>query len=330
MRRFGNLFDEIASPNNLWRAWREFCRGKRHRTSVMAFAWRADQEVFSLNWQLMAGTYRPAGYRVKMIHEPKRRLVAAAPVRDRIVHHAIYRVLSPLLDPGLIRETWACLPGRGSHRAQIACMGAMGIFPWRMALDIRHYFPSINHTILLEDVMARRIKDRRLLELLGWICQSGNGLYRQPGMATFLGFPDNFPPDGCGLPIGNLTSQWQANHYLSGMDHHVKRVLDIPAYHRYMDDMIFFAHSKSQLEETRTAVAEWLWQHRRLKLKHPHAAVRSTKRPMTWLGKRISATGIHPSRRQLRRMQCRMAALVRHGSNKTIRHAVASYRGVLL
>ncbi|HIJ84435.1 MAG TPA: RNA-directed DNA polymerase [Magnetococcales bacterium] len=330
MRRFGNLFEDIASPNNLWRAWREFSQGKSRRPTVVAFAWRADQEIFHLHQELMADSYRPQGYHLKMIHEPKRRLVAAAPVRDRVVHHAIYRVLAPRLDPGLIRETWACLPGRGSRRAEIACLGAMRKFPWRLALDIRHYFPSIDHAILMEDVMARRIKDRRLLKLLGEICRSGDGLYRQPGMAEFLGFPPDFPPAGCGLPIGNLTSQWQANHYLSGLDHHCKRILGVPAYHRYMDDMLFFAHSKSQLEKTRAAVAAWLWDHRRLKLKHPNAAVLSTRRPMTWLGKRISTAGINPSRRQLQKMQRRMTALVRQGDEKTIRHSVASYRGMLL
>ncbi|MBF0434629.1 MAG: RNA-directed DNA polymerase [Magnetococcales bacterium] len=330
MRRIGNLFDAILSPGNLWRAWQEFAKGKRQRTTVADFEWRAPQEVLCLHQQLMAENYRPQGYRLKMIHEPKRRLVAAAPIRDRIVHHAIYRILSPLLDPGLIRETWACLPGRGSHRAQIACMGAMRDYPWRLALDIRHYFPSIDHAILLENVMARCIKDRRLLELLRKICQSGDGLYRQPGIGEFLGFPSDFPPAGCGLPIGNLTSQWQANHYLSGLDHHVKRIVQIPAYHRYMDDMLFFAHSKSQLQETRVLVAEWLWEQRRLKLKHPNVAVHSTKQPMTWLGKRISTSGINPSRRLIRKMQCRMTELIRQGDEETIRHAVASYRGVLL
>ncbi|MBF0131693.1 MAG: RNA-directed DNA polymerase [Magnetococcales bacterium] len=330
MRRFGNLFVEVASTNNLWRAWQDFSKGKRQRITVADFVWQAPQEVVSLHQQLMAENYRPQGYRLKMIHEPKHRLVAAAPVCDRIVHHAIYRILSPLLDPGLIRETWACLQGRGSHRAQIACVGAMRNYPWRMALDIRHYFPSIDHAILLEEVMARRIKDRRLLELLRKICRSGAGLYRHPGIGEFLDFPPGFPPDGCGLPIGNLTSQWQANHYLSGLDHHAKRVLGVPAYHRYMDDMVFFAHSKSQLQETRDAVAQWLWVYRRLKLKHPNAAIRSTKQPMTWLGKRISTAGINPSRRQIRKMQCRMTTLVRQGDEETIRHAVASYRGVLL
>ncbi|MBF0108657.1 MAG: RNA-directed DNA polymerase [Magnetococcales bacterium] len=318
------------SPINLWRAWLEFRRGKRNRPSVMEFEWQVTRELFFLHQQLAEETYTPSGYRLKMIHEPKRRLVAAAPVRDRIVHHAIYRVLSPLLDPGLIRETWACLPGRGSHRAQIACMGAMARFSWRLALDIRHYFPSIDHTLLMERVMARRIKDRRLLELLAIICRSGDGLYRQPEIGTFLGFPPGFPPVGCGLPIGNLTSQWQANHYLSGLDHHVKRILKIPAYHRYMDDMIFFSNSHDQLRETREAVAIWLWDHRRLHLKHPHTAIHTTKRPVTWLGKRISATTINPSRRQIRKMQCRIMTLIRQGDEATIRHSVASYRGVLL
>lgn len=265
-----------------------------------------------------------------MLHEPKRRLVAAAPVRDRVVHHAIYRVLAPLLDPGLIGTTWACLPGRGSHRAILAFQGAMRRYPWMMTLDVRHYFLSIDRAILLEEVMARRLKDPPLLALLQTIADSGAGLYRAPGVAEFLGLPDGFPPVGCGLPIGNLTSQWWGNHYLSGLDHYIKRTLKIPHYQRYMDDLALFADSRIQLDEARQAVAEWLASHRHLRLKHPHAQPRPTDRSLVHLGRRVSRAGIRPTQAQLRRMQARIGALVRTADDQTIHRTIASYGGLIV
>ncbi|WP_428265790.1 hypothetical protein [Haliangium sp.] len=117
MKRFGGLFDEIVSPRNLWRAWGDFRRGKRGRPSVLRFERHADRHIMQLHRALVAGSYRPSGYRTHLIRQPKVRLISAAPVRDRVVHHAVHRVLAPLLDRGLVEHTYACLPGRGAHRA---------------------------------------------------------------------------------------------------------------------------------------------------------------------------------------------------------------------
>ncbi len=207
MTRHGGLFEGLISLENLWRAWRAFQRGKRHRPSVCAFERGVDRRLAELHRALAEGRYRPQGYRLMLIHEPKRRLIAAAGVRDRVVHHAVHQVLSPLLDPGLIDTTYACLEGRGSHRAVLAFQQGLRRYPFVLVLDIRHYFLSIDQGILL-DLMARRLKDRPLLELLGRIAASGDGLYRHPGVPELLGLEPGFPAPGVGLPIGNLTSQW--------------------------------------------------------------------------------------------------------------------------
>jgi RNA-directed DNA polymerase len=329
MRRYGDLFDTITSRDNLEQAWQNFQRGKRQRPSVVAFAAEADSHLRTLQQALREEGYLPGGYRLVMIREPKRRLVAAAPVRDRVVHHALHQVLAARLDPSLIHTTWACLPGRGSHRALLAFMGAMRHHPWLLTLDVRAYFLSIDHAILME-IMARQIKDRRLLALLRVVVESGEGVYRLPGVAEFLQLPAGFPPAGCGLPIGNLTSQWWGNHYLSGLDHFIKRDLKIPHYQRYMDDMALFAASRSQLEEARAAVIQWLAEQRRLSLKHPHAQPRPTDRAVIHLGRCLSRSGIRPSRRQLGRMQVRIGALLRSGDEQTIRQSIASYGGLFV
>ena len=116
----------------------------------------------------------------------------------------------------------------------------MGRYRYVLALDIRHYFLSIGHQVLLS-IMARAIKRGRLMALLGRIIESGEGLYTAPEIATVLKLPAGFPPPACGLPIGNLTSQWWGNQYLSGFDHFLKRELRVPHVQRYMDDITLMA-----------------------------------------------------------------------------------------
>jgi len=328
LRRLGGLFPEIVSVRNLWRGWRDFRQGKRRRPSVREFEVDAQRQVFRLRRALIRGTYTPGEFRLVGIQEPKRRLISAAPVRDRVVHHAVHRVLAPRLDRSLIDTTFACLPGRGSHRAIVHFLSALRRFRHVLLLDIRHYFLSIDREILLE-LMGRQIKDQDLLRLLARIAESGDGIYQRPRVAEFLGLPPGFPPPGCGLPIGNLTSQWWGNHYLSGVDHFIKRELKIPAYQRYMDDLALFADSASRLEEARGQIQEWLREHRHLRLKRPNAAVRRTTAPFTYLGYRVTQAGIRPTSKFLQRMQARVMELVLQGDIDKLERSVASCRGLL-
>jgi len=159
--------------------------------------------------------------------------------------------------------------------------------------------------------------------------EAGEAADRQPGVAEFLGLDPGFPPPGCGLPIGNLTSQWWGNQYLSGPDHFIKRDLRIPHYQRYMDDLTLVADSRSQLVEAREAVAEWLWAERRLRLKVPDRAPRSAQGHFDYLGYRVSRAGIRPRRELLRRMQARVSELVLRGPTEKVERSAASYRGVV-
>ena len=328
MRRIGGLFEEIVAPANLWAAWREFRRGKGGRRDVRAFEHRAPREVVRLAAALREGRYRPGGYRLLLVHEPKVRLVAAAPIRDRIVHHALHRVLAPRLDRGLVDTTYACLPGRGAHRAALAFLGALRRHRYVVMFDVRRYFLSVDREILL-GLMARRLREQPLLDLLRVVADSGDGLYERPEIAAALGLEPGFPPAGCGLPIGNLTSQWWGNHYLSGLDHFVKRVLKLPHAQRYMDDVGLFSDSRAALEEARVATVEWLARERRLRWKHPDAPVRPTDGHFRYLGFRISRAGVDPSREALTKMRRRLRGHLVAGREERLVRSLASYRGLV-
>ncbi|MCG8425436.1 MAG: RNA-dependent DNA polymerase [Proteobacteria bacterium] len=329
MKRIGNLFAHIVAPETLHEAWLAFRRGKRSRASVHRFEKTAPGQIEQLHRDLVTGTYRPSQYRTRVITRPKARLIAAAPVRDRVVHHAVHRALAPVFDPSLIEHTYACLPGRGTHRALIQFVRNARRYRHVLLLDIRHYFLSMDHDII-HDLMARRLKDKSLLALLDRIARSSEGLYRDPAIAARLGLPAGFPPPGRGLAIGNLTSQWWGNHYLSGLDHHARRTLKIPHVQRYMDDSALFSNDARQLAEARDDIAHWLHVHRGLRLKNPKARVRDTGESFIYLGMRVSRSGMAARAEAMARMERRLNELALCGTREALERSTASFAGTTL
>lgn len=244
MRTHKTRLEEIAAPECVLQAWRRYSAGKRRRPAVARFAFDAERQVLDLSDALMAGTYRPGPYQLLEVRDPKPRLIAIATVGDRVVHRAIYDALAPSFNRSFIADTYACLPGRGSHRAVLRFLELMRRFSHVVHLDISRYFASVDHEIL-SDLLSTRLRDRGVVALLAVILVSGAALYRSPKVRSFYpGEPGNHRPRG--LPIGNLTSQWWGNLYLNGLDHFVKRDLGV-AYLRYMDDFVGFADEARSL-----------------------------------------------------------------------------------
>ncbi len=230
MKRYGHLFEKIISFENLLSAARKAARGKTDRPGVARFLFHLENELFNLQSELTAGTWQPGGYRVFQINDPKPRLISAAAFRDRVVHHAVCNILEPVFDKKLIFDTWACRKGKGSHAAIRRAQKFSRRYPLVLKCDIRRYFDSVDHGIL-KQLLRRIIKDAQLLTLLDRIIDNAT--------------PE--APVGKGLPIGNLTSQHFANLYLGQLDHYIKERLGLPAYVRYMDDMLLFETGKKEL-----------------------------------------------------------------------------------
>ncbi|MEM7198741.1 MAG: RNA-directed DNA polymerase [Planctomycetota bacterium] len=324
MKRCGFLFEEIASQANLWQAWLEFRRGKRGRPTVQQFACRALGRIAVLHRRLREGSYHPAPCRLFLLHEPKRRLIAAAEVADRVVHHAIHRVLAPRLDRRLVEHNYACLPERGAHRALLAFQRAMRRSRYVLLLDVQSYFPSIDPDIL-GALLRRWLKDGRVLALSDRILDAGRGLYDGPRTRTFLGLADDWPPAGRGLPIGNLTSQWWGNHYLSELDHRLRRVHRLPYAQRYMDDVALFADDPATLRRVRDEAAQWLADERHLRWKHPRREPTRTDQAVTYLGHRVSRVTIRPTDKAWARMRCKLGRALLHPDDERLRRSLAAY-----
>jgi RNA-directed DNA polymerase len=151
-RRSGNLFEQIASLGNLFAAAKKALRGRGLKMPAVAFAADLETEVVSLSHELRGETYRPGAYHYFEIFEPKRRVVAAAPFRDRVVHHAICRVIEPIWERRFISDSYACRPGKGTHAGMRRALSHAKTHPWALCCDIQRYFPSISHGVLLNTI----------------------------------------------------------------------------------------------------------------------------------------------------------------------------------
>jgi retron-type reverse transcriptase len=256
MKRVGNLWPQLTSFENLLGAANAAAAGKRKRPDVAAFLLRLEWELLELRRELLAGEYRTGTYRTFQIHDPKPREISAAPFRDRVVHHALTRVLEPIFEKRFSHNSFACRKGLGTHKALERAKDGARRFRYVLKCDIRKYFASIDHAILKEQ-LARTVKCGPTLELAALVI---DGFSTAQGDLRYYQGDDLFSP--CerrrGLPLGNQTSQFFANVYLNAMDRMIDERLRPGLYARYVDDFVLFDESKARLREMRQEVVEAL------------------------------------------------------------------------
>lgn len=288
------MFSTLASWNNLLLAYRRASQGKRGKPNAAAFEHRLEENLLQLQAELQTMVYRPGPYHSFTIHEPKRRLISAAPFRDRVVHHALCNLVEPIFERTFIADSYANRVGKGTHRALDRCQQFARRYPYALQCDVRQFFPSVDHAIL-RSLLARKIPNSGVMWLIDRILESGQGVLSEAyDMVYFPGddlFAANRPR---GLPIGNLTSQFWANVYLNPFDHFVKRQLRCRAYLRFVDDLLLFADDKGVLWHCRKAISERLARFR-LTI-HPGAHPRPVSEGIPFLG-----FVVYPQRRRLRR-----------------------------
>lgn len=331
MRRHGNLFEKIVSFENLLAAANSAYRGKRSRPAPAAFQYGLEAHLFLLHEELTCGRYRPGPYRGFWIRDPKRRLISAAPYRDRVVHHALCRVIEPIFDRAFIYDSYANRLGKGTHKALDRCTQFCRRWPYVLKCDVEKFFPSIDHEVLVAQV-ERKIKCPRTLDLIRTVISASNP--QEPVIRYFPG-DDLFTP--CqrrrGIPIGNLTSQFFANVILDPLDHYVKETLRVSGYLRFMDDFLVFGDSKKDLTDLLEALRGFL-RARRLTLHPRKCVVVPVRSGVPFLGWRV-----FPDHRRLRRttgvrFQRRLKKLTGQYENQEIsleevRVSVASWIGHL-
>jgi RNA-directed DNA polymerase len=257
-----SLHEQLCDWDNLRLAYQNASRGKRGRGATAEFESLLADNLLELEQELQAQTYQPGAYSNFHIHEPKKRLISAAPFRDRVIHHALCNVTVPYFERLFIADSYANRVGKGTHRAIDRCQQFARRLPYVLQCDIAQFFPSIDHAIL-RAILQRILPDESAFWLIDRILASGQDILAgEYDMVYFSGDELFSAQRPRGLPIGNLTSQLWANCYLNPLDHFVRRELGCNAYLRYVDDFLLFGDDKKELMRWRNAIIKRLEQMR--------------------------------------------------------------------
>ena len=282
---------KIFSLDNLYAALEDAVQGRRYKREALVYtldSWALLQE---LREEVLSGTYHIDRYYIFYIYEPKKRMIMSISFKHRIVQWAIYRIINPMLVSGYIEDSYGCIPGRGSLSAMqrlrywIEQASRKDEQWFYLKLDISKYFYRVSHRIL-KKILAKKIKDARLLEVLYSVIDCKHTPFGLPLGAS----PGDVPLEDrlydVGMPIGNLLSQVFANVYLDVLDQFCKRVLKIHFYIRYMDDVIVLCNDKIQLREWKDQIEVFLMNELELHL-NSKTCIRPISQGIEFVGYRI-------------------------------------------
>ncbi len=250
-----NLYENVCSFGNLLLAWRKARKGKTKKEYVIEFEKNLDKNLVCLYDELKSKTYKPKPLKVFILRDPKTRKISKSDFRDRVVHHALIRIIEPIFDKTFIYDNCANRKRKGTlfaikrfdkFKRKVSQNNAFNCYC--LKADIRHYFQEVDHNILLNTI-SRRIKDEKIIWLIECIVKR-----------------EAF--DSKGMPLGNLTSQFFANVYLNELDRFVKHELKAKYYIRYVDDFVILHESEEQLEVWKNKIDDFLRETLKLEL-HP-------------------------------------------------------------
>lgn len=312
------LWEQVVAFENLFEAYKEARKGKRHRSDVLKFGYNIEENLINIQNHLIWKSWSPGKYRAFCVYDPKKRLILAPSFEDRVVHHAIVRVVEPFFEKKFIYDSYACRRGKGIHfavlRLQSFLKRAKRIYPkvYVLKADISSYFPSIDHNILI-NVLERTIRDKNVLWLFKKIIyESGY--------------------EHCGIPVGALTSQLFANIYLDQLDHYLKDDLGVKFYVRYMDDFVILGDSKQYLWELLDKIKTFLVS---LKLNlNPKTSIFPASKGVDFAGYRTWSTHILPRKRNVKRARKRfkkLALLYNQGeiTLQKVKNSIMSFVGYM-
>jgi RNA-directed DNA polymerase len=319
-----DVFEQITSSEGLFAAWETFQRGKRSRQDVQRFWRRLESNIFALRRELLSGAYQHGSYESFFVNDPKPRHIRKAQVRDRIVHQALYSVLSQLWERRFIHDVYSARLGKGTHfgvnRLWMVLRRVSRNFTsacWVLKCDIRKLYDSMDHRILIS-LIRQRVSDDRAMRVVEAVVSS---------------FHTEGHP-GKGIPIGNVTSQIFTNIYLNELDQFVKQELRVRLYGRFSDDFVLVSPRRSDLLVWRTQIEDFLDARLRLSL-HPHkVSLRPLHQGIDFLGYVLLPhhRGVRSStrRRMFRRLEHKAVEVFRgKAESGALAQAVASYLGML-
>ena len=296
MKRATSLFNQIVSYENVRLAWLKARKGKRSKPVVRNFYKNVNLNLEKVQKNLKSNPPVLSSYTQFTIFDPKERVISVVPFVDRVMHHAIMNVLEPVFERQFIFHAYACRKGKGSHKAVNYAFKKARTHKYFLKLDVRKYFDNIDH-LVLKKLLSKIIKDVECLNLIFALIDS-YGMVVSTGSTT---------ASGKGLPIGNLTSQFFANYYLSLLDHYVLEQLKPCGYVRYMDDFLLFDDSKEKLKIFLTQIENFCKNELILELKPP--VLGNCKNGASFLGYLIKSDSVKLTQKSRRRKLAKLKRL---------------------
>jgi len=296
MKVWQDIYSNISTLENIFLSWEEFRKHKKSKRDVIFFERYLENNLFKIYEILKNHSYSSSKYSHFFIRDPKLRLIHKAPVFDRVIHHIVSRELERIFEPTFYAHSYSCRKNRGTHKAltafkklamQASRNGANTC--WVLKCDVKKYFASIDHKILMA-LLAKRIRDKQFLELLETIID---------------GFQSDRTVDFSnkkGVPIGNLTSQHFANIYLDKFDLYIKHDLKVKYYVRYADDFVILSRSCEFLKSLVEPIQIFLAQELGLELHEDKIIIGRFRDGIDFLGYVIFPNFILPRTKTKRRM----------------------------
>ena len=293
-----DIFPQICSYENLERAFTGARKGKTLKPYVIEFEEKIKDNLHSLQSELLFHTYKPRPLKTFILRDPKTRKISKSDFRDRVVHHAIFNVIEPLFESHFIFDSYANRKGKGTLKAlerfeffgkKVSQNYALNAYV--LKADIRHYFETVNHDILLK-VLRKIISDERTLWLIKIILEN-----------------HRTEESGRGMPLGNLTSQFFANVYLNELDQFVKHNLKVKYYIRYVDDFVILDNSKQQLENHKAKIERFLTEKMKLKLHPDKSKILNFADGVGFLGHRIYPYHKRITKKNIKRFERKLMLL---------------------
>lgn len=283
-KTYNNLYHQVTDRENLYLAYNAASKGKRFHQEVLRFNLNLERNLINIQNQLILKTWSPGKWREFQVYDPKWRLIQAPQFNDRVVHHALDRIINPLFEHKFIFDSYACRTDKGIHKAVLKLQLFMCKIeneysnPYVLKADISKYFASIDHNILFM-ILQRTIWDKNVL----WLCNQ---------IIKYNKFKE------VGIPVGSLTSQLFANIYLDVLDHYIKDDLGIKYYVRYMDDFIILGDGKEYLHNILNVIEKFINNKLYLQL-NPKTTIFPMSHGIDFAGYRTWPTHILPRKRNI-------------------------------
>ncbi len=312
--------------DNLLLAWDEFKKGKRNKSDVQQFELNLEDNLFELHQDLKSKKYKHCKYIGFYINDPKKRHIHKAEVKDRIVHHAIHRILYPIFNPTFIFDSYSSRKDKGTHKAVIKLNKMLRKVSqtygncFVLKCDIKKFFPTIDHEVLVK-IISKKILDKNALWLIRKIIKSFESKFTTKRNKK-------------GVPIGNLTSQILVNVYMNELDQFIKQTLKVKHYIRYADDFIIVHHDKNYLDKILIEIEKFLKKELKISLHPNKVSIRKYHQGIDYLGYVVLPKAIILRTKTKRRIFRKLRQRVKEYKQgkideKTLLQSFNSYLGVL-